>query len=120
MKPNEFVGILFLSRNVAHSVHLNTGSFSKHRALGEFYDKVIDLADKFAETYQGRYGLIGQILQPGIKESANIITFLQKQLDTIEKERYSVVNKNDTTLQNLIDEIVELYLRTLYKLKFLN
>jgi hypothetical protein len=61
MKANEFLGLLFLARDVAHSVHLNTRSFSKHMALNAFYDGIIDHADAFAEAYQGRHGLIGPI-----------------------------------------------------------
>jgi len=57
-KCNDFVGMLFLARDVAHSAHLNTRSYAKHVALNEFYDGIIDLADKFAEAYQGKYGLI--------------------------------------------------------------
>ena len=53
-----FVGHLFLARDVTHSAHLNTRSYAKHVALNEFYDGIIDLADKFAEAYQGRHGLI--------------------------------------------------------------
>lgn len=53
MNASQLVGHLFLSRDVAHSVHLNTRSFSKHMALNTFYDEIIDLADKFAEAYQG-------------------------------------------------------------------
>jgi hypothetical protein len=33
--------------------------------------------------------------------------------------RYKVVDKSDSPLQNIIDEIVGLYLSTLYKLKYL-
>jgi len=33
--------------------------------------------------------------------------------------RYDVCDKTDSSLQQLIDNIVELYLTTLYKLKFL-
>jgi hypothetical protein len=33
--------------------------------------------------------------------------------------RYKVCDKSDTPLQNIIDEIVGLYLSSLYKLKFL-
>ena len=47
----DFVGTLFLARDVAHSVHLNTRSYAKHVALNEFYDSIVDLADKFAEAY---------------------------------------------------------------------
>ena len=119
MKANEFVGLLFLARDVAHSVHLNTRSFSKHMALNAFYDGIIDHADAFAEAYQGRYGLIGPISLHSAKKTANIIEFLQDSLAEIEAARYDVCDKSDSSLQQLIDNIVEIYLRTLYKLKFL-
>lgn len=119
MKCADFVGILFLARDVAHSVHLNTRSFSKHSALNTFYDEVIDLADKFAEAYQGRHGLIGPISLMSAKKNGNIIEFLEESLSEIEDMRYKVCDKSDTAIQNIIDEIVGLYLSTLYKLKFL-
>ena len=118
-KCADFVGILFLSRDVAHSVHLNTRSFSKHMALNTFYDEIVGLADSFAEAYQGRYELIGPITLMSAKKTSNIIQFLQDQLAEIEAKRYDVVPKEDTALQNIIDEIVGLYLSTLYKLRFL-
>jgi len=119
MNAAQFVGALFLARNVAHSVHLNTRSYSKHKALGHFYEDVVELADKFAEAYQGRHGLIGAIAIPASKKTANIIEFLQDQLADIEKDRYDVCEKTDTPIQNIIDEIVGLYLSTIYKLRFL-
>ena len=61
MNAADFVGLLFLARDVTHSVHLNTRSYSKHVALNTFYDEIIELADGFAEAYQGRHGLIGPI-----------------------------------------------------------
>lgn len=119
MKPAEFIGILFLARDVTHSVHLNTRSYAKHVALNSFYDGVVDLADKFAEAYQGRHGLIGPVSLMGAKKTGNVIEFLEDSLKTIEDCRYEVCEKTDTPLQNIIDEIVGLYLSTLYKLKFL-
>jgi hypothetical protein len=119
MSCANFVGILFLGRDVAHSVHLNTRSFSKHMALNTFYDEIVELADKFSEAYQGRHGLIGAISLQSTKKPGNIVEFLQDQLDEIEEMRYKVVDKSDTPLQNIIDEIVGLYLSTLYKLRFL-
>jgi len=119
MKANEFVGLLFLARDVAHSVHLNTRSFSKHMALNSFYDGIIDHADAFAEAYQGRHGLMGPIALHSAKKTANIIEFLQDSLAEIEGARYDVCDKTDSSLQQLIDNIVELYLTTLYKLRFL-
>jgi Family of unknown function (DUF5856) len=119
MKAADFVGLLFLARDVAHSVHLNTRSFSKHTALNIFYDRIIGAADDFTEAYQGRHGLIGPITLHSAKKTGNIIEFLEDSLQQIEDARYEVVDKTDMSLQQLIDNIIEIYLRTLYKLKYL-
>jgi hypothetical protein len=119
MKAADFVGILFLARDVTHSVHLNTRSYSKHKALQKFYENIIDLADSFAEAYQGRHGLIGPISLMSAKKTSNVIEFLESQLAEIESVRYDVCEKTDTSLQQLIDNVIELYLSTLYKLRFL-
>lgn len=115
----DFVGMLFLARDVAHSVHLNTRSYAKHVALNAFYDGIIDHTDKFAEAYQGRHGLIGPISLMSAKKTSNIVDFLESSLAEVEEMRYKVCDKTDTPIQQLIDNIVELYLTTLYKLKFL-
>jgi hypothetical protein len=117
MKAADFVGHLFLARDVAHSVHLNTRSYAKHKALGSFYDKIVDLADDFAEAYQGRHGLMGPISLMSAKKNGNIIEFLEDSLSEIEANRFKVCEEDDSAIQNIIDEIVALYLSTLYKLK---
>jgi len=114
-----FIGQLFLARDVAHSVHLSTRSYAKHVALNNFYDEVIELTDKFAEAYQGRYGLIGPVKRVVTKDPESIIPFLQASMERLTEMRYKVCDKADTPLQNIIDEIIGLYLTTLYKLKFL-
>jgi hypothetical protein len=111
--------MLFLARDVTHSVHLNTRSYSKHKALQKFYENIIDRADSFAEAYQGRCGLIGPIALMSAKKTENVVAFLEDQLAELEAIRYEVCDKDDAPLQNLIDGIIELYLSTLYKLKFL-
>lgn len=120
MKCCDFLGMFFLARDVTHSVHLNTRSYAKHKALQKFYENIIDLADTFAEAYQGRHGLIGAISLQSSKKTTNVTEFLQDQLEEIEANRYKVCDKDDSPLQNLIDGIIELYLSTLYKLKFLS
>lgn len=119
MKPSEFVGLLFLARDVTHSTHLNTRSYAKHRALQDFYEGVVGLADTFVESYQGRHGLVGPVTLMAYKPTKNVTEFLETQLKDIEKNRYVFCDEKDTAIQNQIDEIVALYLRTLYKLKFL-
>lgn len=115
----DFIGSLFLARDVTHSVHLNTRSFSKHKALQKFYDNIIDLADALAEQYQGEYGLIGPISLMSAKKTTNIIEFLEDQLIDLQKARYVAFEKDDTAIQNEVDNIVKLYRTTLYKLRFL-
>jgi len=119
MKACDFVGILFLARDVTHSVHLNTRSYSKHKALQRFYENIIELADNFAEAYQGRHGLMGPISLQTAKKTTNVVEFLENQLEEIEADRYKICDKDDSVIQNLIDEIVALYLSTLYRLRFL-
>lgn len=119
MSCADFVGQLFLARDVTHSVHLNTRSYAKHKALGGFYPKIIDLADDLVETYQGRHGLIGPITLHSAEKSNNVVEFLEDSLKDVENLRYKVCDKDDTAIQNIIDGIVDLYLSTLYKLKFL-
>ena len=119
MKACDFVGLLFLARDVTHSVHLNTRSYSKHVALNIFYDRIIGAADDFAEAYQGRHGLLGPITLQSAKKTTNVIEFLEDSLKQIEAGRYEVCDKSDSSLQQLIDNIIEIYLRTIYKLKYL-
>jgi hypothetical protein len=118
MKCADFVGLLFLARDVAHSVHLNTRSYSKHKALGHFYELIVEAADDFAEAYQGRHGLIGPITLMTAKKTTNIVEFLEEQLKEIQGCRYEIVDKTDMSLQQLIDNIIEIYLRALYRLRF--
>lgn len=118
MKACDFVGALFLARDVTHRVHLSTRSYAKHMALAGFYEGIIPLADSFAEAYQGRHGIM-QIPLASTRQSSNVLAFLEGQLSEIEKERGVFCDAGDKPLQNIVDEIVGLYLVTIYKLKFL-
>lgn len=112
------IATLFLSRDLAHREHLRTRSYSEHVALGAFYDEIVDLADGLAELYQGRHGIISDIpLLEDDNDFSNPADMLASHLETVEKNRYSAVEKSDTAIQNHIDSIVALYLTTLYKLR---
>jgi hypothetical protein len=69
--------------------------------------------------YQGRYGLIGPITLQSANKTNSVVAFLEDSLKTIEESRYVAVKKEDSSIQNIIDEIIALYLSTLYTLKFL-
>lgn len=115
----KIVAILFASREAAHREHLNTSSYAQHVALGDFYTKVIDLADSFAETWMGLNGKIGEI--PYEKPaSGSIDDVLEHYVSSIEQLRGSFNKVAETCLLNILDEISALYTQTLYKLRILS
>lgn len=114
---NQFLALLFLARDLAHRQHWATKSFAQHKALNEFYDAIVDLADKLAEAHMGRTGK--RITNMPLLENeyeGTIEEILRQQLDWLEANRYKVARREDTPLQNIIDEIVGQYLSTLYML----
>lgn len=118
----KFVALMFLSRDLAHKAHLaakGEGSYARHVALGTFYDEIIDLADAFTEQFQGEYDVLLDIPLLDNDDEGDIRAVLNKHKTWIENNRYDVCEKEDTPLQNTIDEIVRLYQTTNYKLKFL-
>jgi hypothetical protein len=55
-------------------------------ALNIFYERIVGVADDFAEAYQGRHGLIGPITLHSAKKTSNIQEFLEdslKQIDAV-------------------------------------
>ena len=114
----QFLALLFASRDFAHKAHLKTDSFSQHKALNDFYDEIVELADDFAESWMGRnLTLIGEI-EPLKVPKGEPLAVMKRLLEVVEDTR-DFVPKEDTPLNNIIDEIVALYLSTIYKLQFL-
>jgi hypothetical protein len=107
---------LFEARDFAHGAHLRTNSYAQHKALNSFYDDLLDLTDTFVETYQGQYGIIKFSFEapkigdpiPYFEDAAKIFI-----------EAHSAIDKKDTHLHNVLDEIVGATYGLLYKLKFL-
>lgn len=116
----ELIAVLFLSREIAHREHLKTRSFAAHMALQEFYTDIIDKADAIAESYQGCEGKLLQIPYLKSKVGGSIERILRSQLDWINTNRYKAASKDETAIQNLIDEAISSYHTVLYKLKFLS
>jgi hypothetical protein len=119
MKMSDFIGKMFQARNVAHSAHLNSHSYAEHMALDEFYNSIIPAADTITETYQGMMQvLIGDIAVTDVKTS-DILSYLKSQLTELQKDRYQVCDKENSVVQNKIDEAMAVYAKAIYKLKFL-
>jgi hypothetical protein len=120
MKAADFMGLLFLGRDVAHSVHLNSRSYAEHKALGKFYEGLPELADSFAEAWQAVHGLMGPVTLQSAEKNRDILEFLQDQVERIQAGRYEFCDREETAIQNIIDEIVAHYLSAIYKLRFLS
>jgi len=114
----EFVMRCFHARTNAHVLHLQTRSYAVHKALNEFYEEIIPLTDKFAEVYQGDYGII-EDYPPTFTMPETPLGLLDDLSLWIEASRYGICDEDDTYLQNIIDEIMALIRETQYKLKFL-
>lgn len=107
---------LFEARDFAHGAHLRTGSYAQHKALNKFYDAILDLADQFVETYQGQYGIIKFSFQaPKIGDPIGYFEDAVKMFT----EAHNSIDKKDTHLHNILDEITSTTYSLLYKLKYL-
>ena len=109
-----FVSVLFHSGTNAHFMHLQTKSYSEHKALGRYYETVIDLADRWAEAYQGCYQVIETY--PSDFHIAKVpLTYIEKIKDFVDGIRK--VLPDDSHLMNIIDELCELIDTTIYRLR---
>jgi hypothetical protein len=115
----EMVSVLLHSQTQVHIFHLQTKSYSEHKALQNYYEGIDGLVDGVIESYQGKYDVLTgykSIKTEEYKSNEQIIKYF-KALDTmIDKNRKSI---KESFIQNQIDTIQELIFSTLYKLRFL-
>lgn len=112
----QFVSLVLLARDVAHLSHWKTKSYAEHKALNSFYDDVLELIDGFVEQYQGYYNKRMDISRTEDDGKASPREVLEYQAEWIEMKRFGICSKEDTALQNTIDEILRQYQTTLYLL----
>lgn len=117
MSAENIIAICFLSRDVAHKAHLTTTSYAAHKATEGFYTGIIELADKLAEAWQGRGKVLKDIPYLAPEGDLSIIPQLESHLKMLELHRYKDLDKDDTPIQNIMDEIIGQYLSTLYMLR---
>lgn len=103
------------ARHVVHVMHLKSKSYSEHKALGKFYESLQEFLDDFVETHQGQYGLMGE-LPVSADSFGDSLSYLEDCVRLFKVGRDSL---KDPHLQNIIDEVMALTYKTIYKLKFL-
>jgi hypothetical protein len=118
-KCAELVARCFEARTTSHFAHLITNSYAEHKALNEFYDGIVGLADDYAEAAQGRYGILKYPVQcPKVGDRSNPVSIPTDLRSWVDKNRDDCGKERE--LQNLIDEILHLCDSTVYKLRFLS
>jgi DNA-binding ferritin-like protein len=111
----EFIKRCFEARTATHQLHLMTDSFAQHKALDDFYSSITGLADELAEAFQGQYGVIRAYPNITPRPFSSGATYLRDFVKYIKANRMAVAE--DSHLQNIIDEIVQLTYSTIYKLE---
>ena len=115
----DMVSILLHSQTQVHIFHLQTKSYSEHKALQGYYEGIDALVDGIIESYQGKYDVVtgyNSIKTEEYKSSEQVVKYFKALDSMVEKNRKSV---KESFLQNQIDTVQELIFSTLYKLRFL-
>lgn len=114
MTVQEFVGALFEIETTAHIAHLQTTSYSQHKALDSLYKDIVELRDSYCESYFGKYGIIKDIPIKKEPEGQDMIVYLKRKVLAFEEYEKSL---KDGYLQQIVQSINELIYSTIYKLK---
>jgi len=115
----DMVATLLHSQTQVHIFHLQTKTYSEHKALQKYYEGINGLVDGIVESYQGKYEIITgykTIKTVDYKSTEQVISYFKELDENIEKNRTSV---KESYIQNQIDTVQELIYSTLYKLRFL-
>lgn len=105
---------LFEARQVAHNAHLATRSYAAHKAMNEFYDGLLEIADELAEVIQGEFGLLDVNIQ-SIPVNVDFVAYL-KELCAMLKASGQMIQGVQSYHLNIIDNALALSYKTLYLL----
>ena len=112
-----FLKLLHAATN-GHILHLQTKSYSEHKALQGYYEKLPDAVDTIIEQYQGAYQKI--VEYPNTYEAPNpdALQEVMAVRDFLVKNR--AVVGDYSSIQNSVDNLMSLLDSTVYKLTFLD
>jgi DNA-binding ferritin-like protein len=120
---SKFISKLLESREMAQVYHWTVkgdmGSHASHLTLESYYTGIIEFIDDIVEVYQGQYGLIegyDQIATDDTK-SKDKLDYFKEVVEFVKAER-NCIKSEDTHLHTIIDEVVVLIYKTIYKLTY--
>ena len=115
----ELIKRVFTTQVKAKLFHWKTGSYAQHMAAGEFYDAVDGPLDDLVEDYQAAFTKVDSIKIEEFETEDDILSLLKKDVVWISKNR-SRICEDVSSLENIIDELSSVYLKTIYKLENLS
>ncbi len=116
----QFAALCKLAVELAHREHWTfrgIGAEARHEALEEFYTALNEQIDEFVETFSGDYNVTVNVPLADNTYGKDIIKTLEKIKVWINAHRDELDEPDDRPLQALIDDIVNRFSRTLFKLR---
>lgn len=114
----EFFGTLQQATVEAWKEHLKTDKYSKHIALNEFYEDIVELVDTLIEDYMGIYGKVSDYENIMTTEKIGAVEYLESLREMCKEAADDLFDEDDDSeLLSDIDNILSLIDSTLYKLK---
>jgi hypothetical protein len=114
----EFLLKLLHAATNGHILHLQTKSYSEHKALQSYYEKLPDAVDSIIEQWQGAYQMIIEYPLGYEAPKADALQEVTYIRDFIVANR--AVVGDYTSLQNEVDALLSIVETTMYKLTFLD
>lgn len=120
---SKFISRLLESREMAQVYHWTVkgdmGSHAAHLALEAYYDGVIGFIDDIVEIYQGQYGLIEgyEVIDTTDSKSKDRLDYFKEIVEFVKSDR-KCIKAEDTHIHNIIDELIALQYKTIYKLTY--
>jgi DNA-binding ferritin-like protein len=113
------IGSLIAMQNQFRVFHWQTESFAQHKAFGEAYETLEGLIDNFVEIYQGKNGI--QNPADGLKiKLENLddkpVEMIDVFIEYLQDDLTSMLDKKDTDLLNIRDEMLGALNKTKYLL----
>lgn len=120
---SKFISKLLESREMAQVYHWTVkgdmGSHAAHLALESYYDGVIGFIDDIVEIYQGQYGLIEgyDVIDTTDAKSKDRLDYFKEIVEFVKSGR-TCIKAEDTHIHNIVDELIALQYKTIYKLTY--
>lgn len=120
---SKFISKLLESREMAQVYHWTVkgdmGSHAAHLALEAYYSGVIEFIDDIVEIYQGQYGLIEgyDVIDTADSRSKDRLDYFKEIVEFVKSGR-TCIKAEDTHIHNIIDELIALQYKTIYKLTY--